>query len=331
MRMPAEWHPQSAIYLAWPCSDEIWPRSRPQIFHAFANLISEISSHTLVKLLCQKAFQAQAEQFLGSLKNIEFIDLKTDDVWCRDFGPIFVKDNNNLSKIINWDFNAWGGKFTNFVNDNKVTEKLAKITSLECINSGFVFEGGAIDLNGEGLGITTASVIYNNNRNPAESHTKLTEAIKKLFGLEELIILEDGLINDDTDGHVDNITRFFKPKGILTCSCEPSNPNYERLQANLEQVQNYRFADGSTLDIIELPLPDPLYHEGNILPASYANFLISNEAVFFPTFSQKKNDIRAKSILQKCFPNKAIIPIDSRIFLLEGGSIHCLSQQEIHT
>ncbi len=329
--MPAEWYPQSAIYLAWPASPELWPHSRPQIFLDFAYLIHALSDYTKVKLLCVKASQKQAIKYLGSCKNLELIDIETNDVWCRDFGPISVKTPNGKVEIVNWNFNAWGGKFANFAKDNAVAKKLSQLTSQQCHHSHFIFEGGAIDVNGEGLGITTKSVLYNTNRNADNKHKELTEAIHSYFGLDDLITLEDGLINDDTDGHIDNITRFFSSNGVLTCTCDHRNPNFSQLNKNLEQLKNFRFANGDTLNIVELPLPEPIFYEGEILPASYANFLISNEAVFVPAFSQEKNDLRAQEIIQACFPNKTIIPIDCRLFLLEGGALHCLSQQEIST
>ena len=329
MNMPAEWHPQSAIYLAWPCSEKIWLNSRPHIFAEFAKLVETIAPHTPVKLLCEKSNQDQARKYFNTLDNITLIDIKTDDVWIRDYGPIFTKSQSDQTQLLSWQFNAWGGKFADFANDNAVAQQIADQSCLQLIKSDFTFEGGAIDVNGAGLGITTKSVIHNINRNPAEQHAEVTQAIKTHYGLEELIILDDGLINDDTDGHIDNITRFFKERGILTCTCDSTNPNYTQLQANLEELEKFRFADGEGLEIIELPLPDPIFHEGEILPASYANFLISNKAVFTPSFNQKEKDSRAQDIIQNCFPNKKIISIDCRIFILEGGAIHCLSQQEI--
>ena len=329
MSMPAEWHPQSAIYLAWPCSEKIWPNSRPHIFADFAKLVETIAPHTPVKLLCEKNHQDQALAHLSTRDNITLIDIKTDDVWIRDYGPIFTKGQSDLTQLLSWQFNAWGRKFADFANDNAVAQQIADQSYLQLIKSNFTFEGGAIDANGAGLGITTKSVIHNINRNPAEQHTEVTQAIKTHYDLDELIILEDGLINDDTDGHIDNVTRFFKERGILTCTCDANNPNNQQLQANLAQLEKFRFADGEGLEIIELPLPDPIFHEGKILPASYANFLISNSAVFIPSFDQKENNSHAQNIIQNCFPNKKIIPIDCRLFILEGGAIHCLSQQEI--
>ncbi|WDE98696.1 agmatine deiminase family protein [Lentisphaera profundi] len=329
MSMPAEWHPQSAIYLAWPCSDKIWSHSRPQILEDFAKLISAISDFTKVKLLCEKSFQEQAKHHIGSLNNIELIDLATDDVWCRDFGPIFVKNPKKEVHIINWDFNAWGGKFADYAKDNAIAKQIATINAIDCISPDFILEGGAIEVNGQGLAISTESVIYNTNRNPAQSRPALIDAIKEHFGVSEIIMLEGGLVNDDTDGHIDNITRFFKEDGVLTCTCDDRNPNFETLQKNLKQLQNFESAHEKYLEIVELPLPDPIYLNGEILPASYANFLISNQAVFIPEFGQTRKDLEAQEILQQCFPDKKIIPIDCRLFVIEGGGIHCLSQQEI--
>ena len=326
MRMPAEWAPQSAILFAWPCSAKIWPDSRPQILNDFAKLITEVSRFTTVKLLCQKNFQKEATNFIGEEADVTFLDIETDDVWCRDFGPITICDDRKKS-IISWGFNAWGGKFADFAKDNAAPAKIAQHENLDCIEVPFILEGGAMEVNGTGLGITTENVIYNSNRNSTEQKEALTEAIKKHFGLNELIVLEDGLINDDTDGHIDNITRFVSEDTVITCTCPEENPNYDILQQNLKQLKSWNSKDGSKLKIVELPLPDPIYLDGEILPASYANFLISNDAVFIPSFNQNYSDLLAEKILQDCFPNKKIIAIDCRYFLLEGGAIHCLSQQ----
>jgi agmatine deiminase len=229
--------------------------------------------------------------------------------------------------MISWVFNAWGEKFTDFAKDNDAATEIAKLQQLECIEAPFVLEGGAMEVNGAGLGITTENVVYNNNRNPKNKKATLTKFIKKYFGLDELIVLTDGLINDDTDGHVDNITRFAARDTVLTCTCPEENPNHNVLKSNLEQLQEWYSNDGRKLKIIELPLPDPIYIDQEILPASYANFLITNGAVFIPSFDQKEKDLLAQKILSQCFPNKMIIPIDCRNFLLEGGAIHCLSQQ----
>ena len=332
LRMSAEWESQQAVWFAWPCSDKIWLDQRSEIKEAFAKMLSAVASETKVNLICAEPFQLEAKSFLEKhqCRNCDFIDLVTDDVWCRDFGPLFVeKDKEQV--LLNWGFNAWGGKFEDYAHDNAIPEKLGELLEKRIIEPGLILEGGAIEVNGAGLTLTTESVLLNENRNKGLTKEQIEQALKEYMGIEEVIWLRDGLVNDDTDGHIDNISRFVGERTVVTCVSDETNPNYEILEENKRNLQAYRFADGGALRVIDLPLPDPIYLDGEILPASYANFLISNKAVFVPSFDQEEKDQLAQEVLAKSFPKHKIIAIDCRVFLLEGGAIHCLSQQQPFT
>ena len=327
--MPAEWTPQKAVWFAWPCSAALWADCRTDLLNDFTKMLAAVAKSTKLNLICCQGFQSEAEFYLTKYEctNYDVIDFETDVVWLRDFGPIFV---NRATKrvLVNWNFNAWGGKFPEYKRDNAIPKKVAVFLSLEALKPDVILEGGAVEVNGAELALTTESVLLNTNRNQEMSKEKLEGLLAEYFGANEILWLRDGLVNDDTDGHVDNISRFVAERVIVTCICEPSNPSYKILNENKKRLEEYRFADGGRLEVIDLPLPDPIYLNGEILPASYANFLISNQVIFIPSFNQDKKDAQAQNILQKCFPSYRIEAIDCRLFLREGGAIHCLSQQE---
>ena len=327
--MPAEWEAQKAVWFAWPYSKVLWSDCRGALLNDFSRMLAVVSKTTKIKLICCKSFQAQAKPYLEKCKctNYDFIDFETDDVWCRDFGPIFA-NRGSERVLVNWGFNAWGKKFPDYKRDNAIPEKLAGFLGLEVLDPGVILEGGAVEVNGADLALSTESVLLNTNRNQNMSKKKLEGLLADFFGPNEILWLSDGLVNDDTDGHIDNISRFVAERVVVTCICDESNPNYKILNENKARLEQYRFADGGRLEVIDLPLPDAMYLNGELLPASYANFLISNQVVFIPSFNQTQKDKQAQDILQKCFPTYRVEAIDCRLFLREGGAIHCLTQQE---
>ena len=327
LRMPAEWEPQSAVWFAWPANTTWWPGNYDKVTNRFGAMIAKISNHTPVKLICCKKAQEDAQkkifQSCPLLANIEFVDYETDDVWCRDFGPIFVQSENKTIEVTDWEFNAWGAKFPNWDKDNGFPERAARLLDLNIHSTAIILEGGAIDVNGKGTLLTTEDVLLNPNRNEGMTKEEYEALFKEFLGIDKTIWLNKGLHNDDTDGHIDNLARFINEDTIAIASeANPHSPNFEPLRENLEILRKSGFK------IVEVPLPDPVMHEGEMLPASYMNFLITNDLLLVPVYNKPEKDKLALEIFKEHFPNHQIEGFDCNDFLLEGGAIHCLSQQQ---
>jgi agmatine deiminase len=229
--------------------------------------------------------------------------------------------------IINWGFNAWGGKYPSD-NDNAIPLKVATHYGLPVFSPGIIMEGGSIDVNGAGTLLTTTACLLNKNRNPHLSWNKIEEYLMHYYNTEQIVWLGDGIAGDDTDGHVDDITRFVAEDIIVTAvEINKNDDNYQPLQDNLKQLKTLRLLNGKQPHLVELPMPNPVYFEGNRLPASYANFYITNDAVIVPNF-RCKNDDKAMLLLEECFSGRSVIGIDSVDIVWGFGSFHCLSQQE---
>lgn len=322
-RLPAEWEEQACVWLSWPVSRHIWPGHRLAIEEKFAEIVAVISRYEYVKINAVRAHHDSIRETLNraraDLTVIEFWDHPTDDVWCRDHGPLFIRHQESGEVAVSdWKFNAWGGKFEPFDQDDAVPRRIADALEMQCFSHDFVLEGGAIESNGAGTLLTTEAVLLNPNRYAAPSRAVAEASLADGLGARRVIWLKDGLLNDDTDGHIDNISRFVGEDAVLTVvdSVQPQL---------LENAQRLRQAVGT---VLELPLPELVLHDGEPLPASYANFLIINDAVVVPVFGQSERDERALGIIGDCFPGRKTESIDARLLLLEGGAIHCLSMQQ---
>lgn len=339
-RMPAEWEPQKALWFIWPSNPSLWPGKLHKIQAQFIKLLSLISQYTPISLLgapSSRWEESTNNNFPSSLiKNpkITLFPYETDDVWCRDCGPIFLvagsvdvssaklEELDQIQKYISdWQFNAWGEKFPHYQLDNGIPKYIAEQLKIPRIKRPTILEGGAIDVNGAGLCLTTEAVLLNKNRG---SYSKeFIEEELKLLGISKTIWLKHGLINDDTDGHIDNIARFIDEKTIAVAHTdEPQNPNYDSIKKNLEILAQY-----PELKIIKVPLPDPVIFQEELLPASYLNFLITNKLVIVPIYDRPQ-DQEALNIFQKLFPSHKIKAFNCLDIIEEGGAIHCLSQQE---
>ena len=331
-RMPAEWEPQAATWLSWPSNRALWPGHYEFIPAKFAEFAAAISRFQPVKINAAGKLRAEAEFALKAAKAdlsvIELIDIATDDVWCRDHGPIFVRnDRTGEVALTDWEFHGWGGKFEASL-DNQVPAKIAQRLGLQRFAYPFELEGGGIEVSGDGLLLTTEAVQNNPNRAEGRDDAAFHKAIHEGLGIKEIIWIGEGLANDDTDGHIDNLARFVGPRTLLAVSeANPASPNYRPMLDNLERLRSQRLQDGSKLEVVELPLPQPIQLAGRNLPPSHANFLIVNDAVLVPTYNQASDDT-ALGILGDVFPGRKIVGIDCRVLLIEGGALHCLSQQE---
>ena len=335
--MPAEWHPHNAVWISWPHNKETLGNVLTRVESVYVEIVDALHNSERVNLLVNdKSSQDKIDRKLSSnnisLKNISFYIIKTGDLWIRDYGPNFILNESKSSLAMNnWIFNAWGNKYENILIDNSVPEKINKYLSLPIFNPGIVLEGGSIDVNGKGTCITTEQCLLNKNRNPALSRTQIEEYLNSYLGVSNIIWLKEGIIGDDTDGHIDDIARFVSHDTVV-CSFEENtnDENYHNLKKNYEVLSRAKLENGNPLRIIKLPMPNPILYENKRLPASYSNFYIGNNAVLVPVFNQDKDNI-AMNILKELFPNRKIVGINCTELVIGLGAIHCITQQEPYT
>lgn len=332
--MPAEWEPHEATWLSWPQPDcNSFPGSYDRVIPTFVKMAEALAESEIVRINVSGAEQEKTvRKLLRSCppERVEYFHIPTDEPWCRDHGPIFVKrDKSPQLAVLNFGFNAWGFKLSPFDEDNAVPPAVAKALGLPIFNfEHFILEGGSIDTNGQGTLLTTESCLLNANRNPTLDRTSIEKKLRDKLGVKKILWLGDGIEGDDTDGHVDDITRFIGPSTVITAVEEDEHdPNFEPLQRNLDRLHTMRLADGEPLHVFTLPMPTRIMRDGQRLPASYANFYIANSVVLLPVFNEH-NDSWAVSALHEAFPTRRIVPIDCRELIWGLGAFHCLTQQQ---
>ena len=265
-----------------------------------------------------------------SAGSVEYHRIPTNDAWCRDHGAIFVVADGEASApllALKFGYNAWGGKYPPYDLDQAVARRMADVLGVPCIERKMILEGGSIDVNGLGVMLTTEQCLLNPNRNPGLRRSEIEHCLRESFGVEQIVWLGAGIEGDDTDGHIDEITRFVGPATVVTAvESDPADPNHAPLAANRRVLEEIRLADGGGLEIVDLPMPEPLYWRGDRLPASYANFYVANEVVLVPAFGAAA-DAAAASLLGDCFPGRRMVPIDCRHLVVGLGGLHCLTQQ----
>lgn len=338
-RMPAEWEPHAATWIAWPHNPEDWPGKFQPIPWVYSEIVRHLSQVEDVHILVNdEAAERRACRMLkrggANVARCHFHCWPTDRVWLRDSGPIFVKRPAGELNITNWHFNAWA-KYDNWRRDDQIPQHVAKLYEMpevrpEVDGRRLVLEGGSIDVNGAGTLITTEECLLSEvqQRNPGVSREELEQAFREHLGIEQVIWLHRGCAGDDTHGHVDDITRFVGENRILTAvERNMHDENYLPLAENLERLHAARNITGDPFEIVTLPMPLPVYFEGQRLPASYANFYIANGLVLVPTFNDP-NDRRALNIIADCFPEREVVGIHAVDLVWGLGTLHCLSQQE---
>lgn len=331
---PAEWEPHEATWLSWPHKEESWPGKLHQIYKPYLDFVRELTRGEKVHInVNDEKMRHQVQELLAkhdvNESQVQLHLHPTNDAWCRDHGPAFLVNKKTKQKIIlDWGYNAWGEKYPPFDLDDDVPSLIGESLKLPVIKPGIVMEGGSVDFNGEGLVLTTTQCLLNQNRNPHLNQNQIEQYLKDFYGVSEVLWLEEGIEGDDTDGHIDDISRFFSARGVLTViEDDRSDANYTALKKNYETLQKMKLQDGSSLEVIELPMPDPVIYDGTRLPASYANFYVSNSSVIVPTY-RCQADQKAIDIISKSFPDRQVIGIDSVDIVWGLGSFHCLSQQE---
>lgn len=334
LHWPAEWEKQEAVWLSWPHRADLWQGGLQELTGHYARLAAIIAPHAQVRINAAQELHAGIEHLLKQLgvNNYALYNHPTNDVWCRDHGGIFVRREDGGMQVADWTFNAWGGKFAPWNLDNDIPTHMANSLGLPKLSSNIILEGGAIEGNGEGLVITTEAVLLNPNRNPGISKQEIEAEMHRMMGTKQVFWLGSGIEGDDTDGHIDDMVRFVHAEAAVSIvDPDPHSPHYRHLAENNERLQDLRTPAGHKVEIVPLPMPQPLVAKDwrlEQLPASYANFLICNGAVIVPIFEQPKEDDRALGILRECFPGKDVIGFDARRLVIEGGAIHCITQQQ---
>lgn len=332
---PAEFAPHKATWLSWPHKEASWPGKIDAIFPAYATFIAYLSHGERV---CINVANEQMKQFAlahimatnANLSAIEFYFNPTNDAWCRDHGPAFlINPAAEINKVVvDWDYNAWGGKYPPYDLDDVIPTRIAQQLGIPVYLPGIIMEGGSVDFNGAGSLITSRQCLLNPNRNPTLNQHQIETFLQQFYGVEQVLWVEEGIIGDDTDGHIDDTVRFVNGDTVLAVVEEnKSDENYTLLQNNLKELHQMRLLNGKQLNVVELPMPEPVIWEDQRLPASYANFYIANSVVVVPTF-RSANDDKALSIIQDCFADRTVVGIDSTDIIWGLGSFHCLSQQE---
>jgi agmatine deiminase len=336
-RMPAEWAPHRGTWLSWPHKEASWPGRFEPVPGIFARMVGELARHEEVHINVggpdpdmEEAVRALLQRERADLARITFHDIPTNDAWCRDHGPIFVQrevDGHREQAIVDWDFNAWGEKYPPYDLDDVIPTRIGRELGLPVFHPGIVMEGGSIDLNGQGTLLTTEACLLNPNRNPNLTRADIEARLRAYLGVDHILWLGDGIAGDDTDGHVDDLTRFVDPTTVVTVVEEdPGDENYEPLQENLQRLRSMRDQDGRPLRVELLPMPPALHHEGQRLPASYANFYIANGVVLLPGYDPGR-DVEARTTLERLFPDRRVVVIDCTELVWGLGAFHCLTQQ----
>ena len=345
---PAEWEKHAGTWFSWPRPEGIsFPEKHHTIPHVMAAIFREISPRETVHVNVpnenvERIVRAQLQEHNGPTKNVVFHHIRTNENWCRDHGPAFVVNRaKQKMAIVDWGFNAWGGKYPPYEDDDAVPTRIAEELKLPVFypvhgcpslagtaGGTVVMEGGAIEVNGAGTLLTTTDCLLNKNRNPELSKEQIEQYLKDYYGQTNIQWLKGGIAGDDTDGHIDDLARFISPtKLVMAIEEDPKDVNYKVLKSARKQAEKLRDQDSRPFEIIEIAMPAPVVHDGQRLPATYVNFYFVNGALLVPTYRDRKNDKKAIDILQSHLPTHKVIGIDCTELIWGLGAIHCLSQQ----
>lgn len=350
--MPAEWEPHEGTWLCWPHNKEHWPGKFEPTPLTYVEIIRAIAeSEKVFVCVNDAAMEKDARGFLERgkvseelMKNVLFFHIPTDASWSRDHGPIFVRelgegesdrdggrgvDGRGRLVILDWIFNAWGAKYPPWDLDDVVPQKVGVKLGLQVLQPGIVMEGGSIDVNGKGLLLTTEQCLLNKNRNPHLNRQQIEKYLADYLGARKVLWLKEGIVGDDTDGHIDDIARFVSEDTVV-CAVETDekDENFAILQECYNDLMKMTDLSGEPLKVVKLPMPLPVVHEGQRLPASYANFLITNGSVLVPTFRCEERDKQALTILASCFPSRKTVGVDCWDLVWGLGTLHCATQQQ---
>ncbi|MGH0037293.1 MAG: agmatine deiminase family protein [Myxococcota bacterium] len=337
-RWPAEWEPHRATWLSWPHNPDTWPGAArmARVEEAFVRIVESLADGERVAInVCDEPMEERVRRQLRALgpggeSAVEYHRNPTDDAWVRDHGPVFLVRGEAEAReraLLDFRFDAWGGKYPPWDRDDAVPARIARSLGVRRFAVPEVLEAGSIDGDGEGTVLTTESCLLHPNRG-ARRRDAAEALLRRSVGARRVLWLADGIEGDDTDGHVDDITRFVGPGRVVTAiEADPADANHAPLDANRRRLASMVDSRGRRLEVVELPMPRPVRAEGGRCPASYANFYVGNRAVLVPAFDDPA-DARARAILAECFPEREIRPIDCRDLVVGLGALHCLTQQE---
>jgi len=331
-RMPAEWESHAATWLSWPRREGIsFPESFDRVLPALRAMVEAlVESEQVCINIFNSVHEAEARSVLRGLpmERITFYHIPTNEPWCRDHGPIFLRrDRDPKLAVADWDYNAWGNKYPPFDLDEVAPTRVAEILRVPVFYPRMILEGGSIEVNGAGALLTTESCLLNKNRNPNLSRNEIERRLRDYLGVRDILWLGDGIAGDDTDGHIDDLARFVADRTVVTVVEEDrDDENYVSLHENLARLREMKIGKNN-LEVVTLPMPKKIAREGLRLPASYANFYIANTCVLVPTFADSADET-ALSVLRECFPARRAIGIDCRELIWGLGAFHCLTQQQ---
>ncbi len=341
-RWPAEWETHEATWVAWPVNPNTWPGIFEKIPAAFAEFVAAMARFEPVRVLAGGEGVAEsARPFIdaacsrhGSRFEPELFDIPVNDSWCRDHGPIFLNGRADTEAagsqvIIDWNYNAWGGKYPPWNFDELTAGRIADRLGIKSLRPNMILEGGAIEGNGAGTILTTSSCLLNPNRNAGVTQQSMEAILATWLQARNVVWLPGhGIVGDDTDGHIDQVARFVDERRVLLAApYHPDAPEAAELRANMDAVQSAKNADGESLIPIPLPMPQPKFQEGHRLPACYCNYYIANGAIIVPTFHDPTDDV-AMQLLQDCYPNRTIVGVDAIDLVWGLGAFHCMTQQQ---
>ncbi len=337
---PAEFELQESIWLSWPHNVKSWPDGEGgktelnKMLPDYAKFVALISKYQKVCInVNDETMKLDAMAYLlvhkADFKNVNFYFHPTNDAWCRDHGPAFVVNPNTKEKaIIDWGFNGWGKK-QSFELDDQIPSLIAQTENIPVFRPEIIMEGGSVDFNGKGTVITTKECLLNPNRNPHLNQKQIEQYLIDYYGIENILWLNCGIGGDDTNGHVDDLTRFVNPTTVITMYSEDKRTkDYKILEQNSNLLKDMKLENGKSLQVVPIALPKRAFYKGQQLPQSYANFLITNDVVIVPTFRDEKHDVAALDTLSSLFTDRKVIGLDSVNIIWGLGSFHCLSQQE---
>ena len=327
--MPAEWVTHERTFIEWPVRESmIHMENYELVCEDYAKVAKAIAQFEPVTMIVNENTRNKAQKMCG--EQIEYLAIEHSDAWCRDSGPTFVLNGEHKIDGINWQFNAWGGKYLPYDLENEVAGKILNSYKVPILESAIILEGGSIHVDGEGTLLTTKECLLNKNRNASLSQADIENELRDKLNISKIIWLEKGLAGDETDGHVDNVACFARPGVILLQTCiDTEDANYDITLQNLETLNTATDAKNRKIEIIEIPQPPARYYEGERLTLSYLNFYMVNGGIILPVFGKdaSQSDEKAIEILQKVFPDRNIVPVNTSILITEGGNVHCITQQ----
>ncbi len=329
--MPAEWEIHDRSFVSWPVKDSmVWPENYEEVCEGYGEVVDAIASFEPVTVIVNPGDGKDVLDYVGADDNIALLEIEHDDAWVRDNGPTFIWNDEGEVAAVDWQFNAWGGKYSPWDLDNELAAKVADAYEVPVVNEPFIMEGGSIHVDGEGTLLTTEECLLNRNRNPQMDRLSLEKALKRRLNLDTVIWLKRGLFGDETDGHVDNVACFAKPGVVLLQTChDEKDPNYEITLENLAILGAAKDSRGRSIEVIEIPNPPYREYNGKRLTLSYLNFYFVNDGIILPVFGgdASETDAEAAAVLRRLFPERRIVEVDGMKLIKEGGNVHCITQQ----